>query len=297
MRLAITGATGLVGHFVVEEALAAGDAVLTLARTPPAPGRFSAPVERARFDLTEDPPPLAGCDALIHLGFSHLPGRYRGGEGDDPEGFRRANLDGTLRLFEAARRDGVERILFLSSRAVYGDYPPGTRLTEQLPPRPDTLYGAVKLQAEQALAKMHAPGLATASLRATGVYGPPGPGQRHKWADLFEEFRDGRNIAPRVASEVHGADLAVAIRLLLTAPPDLLGGRSFNVSDMLLDRRDLLAELAALTGITTPLPDRGNAACVSRMTCTRLRSLGWQPGGIDRLRASLPAMLPPMPPP
>lgn len=294
MRLAVTGATGLVGQFVVEEALQRGDSVVALCRTPPAPGRFSSPVSRIGFDLAEDPPTLVGCDALIHLGLAHLPGRYRGGEGGDPEGFRRTNIDGTLRLFEAARRDGVRRILFLSSRAVYGSYPPGTPLAEDLAPLPDTLYGEVKLAAEEALVELHGPGLVTASLRATGVYGPPGPGQRHKWADLFEDFRDGKRVEPRVASEVHGADLAAALRLLLTVPPNVLRWRSYNVSDILLDRRDLLAELAALTGIRTALPERADAGLVSRMDCARLRSLGWQPGGMDRLRASLPAMLPAM---
>ena len=139
MRLAVTGATGLVGHFVVEEALCAGDQVVSLSRRAPQPGFFSAPVDHLPFDLTAAPPPLKGVDVLVHLAFLHTPGRYRGGEGDDPAGFCAANLDGTLRLFEAARAAGVPRVLFLSSRAVYGAYPPGTRLSDDLVPHPDTL--------------------------------------------------------------------------------------------------------------------------------------------------------------
>ncbi len=292
MRLAITGATGRVGRFIVEEALAAGDHVVSMTRTPPDHGAFSGPVSRIAYDLAGQPPALVGCDVLVHCAFQHVPGRYRGGEGKDPEGFRCANLDGTLRLFDAARRDGVRRILFLSSRAVYGDHPPGTRLDEDLPPRPDTLYGELKLEAEQALAALNGPGCATASLRATGIYGPAGPGQRHKWAQLFEDFRDGHPIEPRVASEVHGADLAAAIRLLLEVPAPVLAGRSYNLSDILLDRHDLLASVAALTGIPSPLPGRADASKVSVMSCTRLRSLGWQPGGFVRLRECLPGLLP-----
>ena len=286
MRLAVTGGTGLVGRFLVEEALAAGDSVLSLTRRPPAPGFFPEAVEHAAYDLTGAPPALDGVDALIHAGFSHVPGKYRGGEGDDPDGFLRANRDGTLRLFEAADRARVGRVIFLSSRAVYGDYPPGTELTEEMLPRPDTLYGQVKAEAEAALAAM-AGGV---TLRATGVYGPAGPGQRHKWADLFARFLAGAPIEPRRGTEVHGADLAAAVRLALAAPADRLGDGVFNVSDLLLDRRDLLAEVARATGCPHPLPAESEAA-VSVMRCDRLAALGWRPGGMARLRATLPALL------
>ena len=286
MRLAVTGGTGLVGRFLVEAAFAAGDRVTVLTRRPPNPGFFPGAVEHAAYDLTGPPPPLDGVDALIHAGFSHVPGKYRGGEGDDPEGFLSANRDGTLRLFEAAARAGVGRVIFLSSRAVYGDYPPGTALTEAMPPRPDTLYGEVKAEAEAALARL--PGGVT--LRATGVYGPAGPGQRHKWADLFARFLAGEPVEPRRGTEVHGADLAAAVRLALDASAEQLGDGVFNVSDLLLDRRDLLAEVARATGCPHPLPPASDAA-VSVMRCDRLAALGWRPGGMARLRASLPAML------
>jgi nucleoside-diphosphate-sugar epimerase len=283
VKLAVTGGTGLVGRFLVEEALAAGDAVTVLTRKPPAAGVFSATVAHLPYDLSGAAPPLDGFDALVQAGFSHVPGRYRGGEGDDPAGFLRANRDGTLRLFEAAARSGVGRVVFLSSRAVYGDYPPGTQLTEAMTPRPDTLYGEVKAEAEAAL-------VGGVSLRATGVYGPAGPGQRHKWADLFDAYLRGEPIGPRRGTEVHGTDLAAAVRLTLETPRDRLGEGIFNVSDILLDRHDLLAEVARLTVCPHPLPAHSDAP-VSAMRCDRLRMLGWRPGGMARLRASLPAML------
>ena len=291
MKLAITGATGLVGRFVAEEGLAAGDTVLSLSRSAPRPGFFSGPVMHEAFDLHGAPPNLEGVDALVHLAFHHAPGRYRGGEGDDPDGFRRANLDGSLRLFETARRYGVCRVLFLSSRAVYGDYPEGTHLHEGLAPHPDTLYGEIKFLAEQALAELHGSGFAAASLRATGIYGPPGPGQQHKWEGLFRDFLYGAAIAPRVATEVHGADLARAVRLLLTVSSEELSGKAFNLSDLVLDRHDLLAQVARLAGSEWPLPPRADATQVSEMDCGRLRALGWEPGGEAQLIESLPAMI------
>ncbi|QQA43154.1 NAD-dependent epimerase/dehydratase family protein [Pelagovum pacificum] len=275
MKIALTGATGLVGRFILNEALAAGDDVLALGRT--APGDASSFRD---WSLDGPAPDLCGIDVLIHAALLHKPGRYRGGEGDDPDGFRRANVDGTARLFEAAARAGVTRILFLSSRAVYGPKPPGAPLSEDTACRPDTLYGQVKLEGERLLAESGVPGT---SLRATGVYGA---GWANKWRELFEAFARGDQTAPRVGSEVHGKDLAHAIRLLLDTPP-AEAPPICNVSDVLLDRQDLLADWAGVTGQSGRLPERADASAFNEMTTDPLTALGWRPGGRDRLRDTL----------
>ena len=279
MRIALTGATGLVGPFVHARLVRDGHEVSVLGRRP---------VRGARhlpFSLDGVVPDLSGCDALIHLALDHLPGRYRGGEGKDAAGFRARNLDGTRRLFDAARTAGVGRVAFLSSRAVYGALPPGTSLSEETPCRPDTEYGRVKFGGEAALAET---GIPATSLRATGVYGPAPDGRAHKWAELFDDFLAGRAIAPRVATEVHGDDLAAAVALALgtPAPPPVL-----NVSDIVLDRRDLLAMVGAVRGVDLPLPDRADPTRLNVMETGRLRALGWRPGGLDALRRSIPRMI------
>lgn len=262
MKVAVTGATGLVGRFITEALLTAGHEVIVLGRRP---------VQGAAFlPFTLGEVPRLDADALVHAAFRHEPGRYRGGEGDDPEGFRAANLDGSLRLLRAFQG----RSIFLSSRAVYGNYPHGTVLREDMAPRPDTLYGEVKAAVEAE---------ATVSLRATGVYGP---GTGHKWQELFADFLQAAPIAPRVATEVHGADLAAAVLTVLHR-----GQGIFNVSDLVLDRRDLLAEVAVVTGCANPLPARADRSTLGIMDCSRLKALGWRPGGWGRLIASLPALL------
>lgn len=276
MKIALTGATGLVGRFIAAGAEAAGHQVTRLTRRP-GPGDLP-------YDLSAAPPDLSGHDALIHCAFDHLPGRYRGGEGDDPEGFAIRNRDGSLALFEAAKTARVKTALFLSTRAIYGDYPAGTLLTEALEPRPDTLYGAVKWEVEQGLAALTSDSFRPASLRATGVYGP---GPDHKWTTLFADYRAGKPIPPRVATEVHGADVAQACLAILKARAT----GPFNCSDLTLDQHDLLMEVQRLTGIGHAPPPRADASKVSAMDCTRLGGLGWHPGGWDRLRADLPAMI------
>lgn len=285
MRVAVTGATGQVGSAIAAYLLAQGHAVTTLGRRP----ALLRGATHHPYDLTGPPPDLKGMDALVHAAFSHIPGRYRGGEGDDPAGFRALNLDGTLRLFARARDCGVGRILFLSSRAVYGDYSAGTALDDGLHARPDTLYGRIKAEAEDALFAMAHSGLDVANLRATGVYGPT----VQKWADLFAAFDRGETVSPRVGTEVHADDLAAAVDILLRAEAKALRPATFNVSDILLDRHDLLATYADLTGRTGTLPDRANPNGVCVMRTERLTRLGWKPRGPDGLRPTLQALISP----
>ncbi|MFV0291963.1 MAG: NAD-dependent epimerase/dehydratase family protein [Paracoccus sp. (in: a-proteobacteria)] len=268
MKIAITGGAGLVGRFIVNEAIASGDQVSVLTRQPPEPGFFNGPVERLSYDLAGEIPDLSGFDAVVHAAFDHVPGRYRGGEGADPEGFLARNLTGTIRLFRATERVGA-RLIFMSSRAVYGSR--SGHLTEDIECRPDTLYGQAKFVAEQALLETGQPAMI---LRATGVYGQAGPGQRHKWADLFDDFEAGRKIRPRAGTEVHGDDLAAAVRLGLTGADGV-----FNLSDLLLDRWKLLTEWQRVTGISGRLPAMADSSSHGQMSTERLCRIGWRPGG------------------
>lgn len=286
MRVLVTGATGIVGRFIVEALTARGHAVMAMGRTPPARGFFSGPVDFVSGDLEPAhaaPDLFAGVDGFVHAAFHHAPGKYRGGEGDDPETFRRLNVDGSIALFEAAKRAGVGRAVFLSSRAVYGVQPPGAVLTEETEPHSDTLYGAAKLDVERALAAMADDAFLPVSLRVTGIYGPAGPERAHKWAGLFADHEAGKPISPRVGTEVHGDDMAAAVALMLegdaAAIRAALPGPVFNVSDILLDRRDLLAEYDRLTGCDRPLPARADASAYNAMDCRRLAGLGWKPRG------------------
>ena len=260
MHVLVTGGTGQVGRFVVAALREGGHRVTLLGRGPGA----------HPWSLADSRPRLPAADALVHAALDHVPGAYRGGEGGDPARFRRLNVDGTRALFEAA---GGMRIVFLSSRAVYGDHRRGETLHEDDPPAPDSLYGAVKLAGEQAL------GGRGAALRATGVYG----GDPHKWEGIIADWRTGAAVAPRIGTEVHGHDLAAAVRLVLER--DARG--VFNVSDLLLDRHDLFARLGALSGCPHPPPPRAEGPPPGVMATDRLRALGWTPGGEARLQAFL----------
>ena len=270
MKLLITGSSGYVGGFIAADAKRNGDEIIHLSRTTPATGQWIS------FDLSRPTPKLPSADALIHCAFDHIEGHYRGGEGDDAKGFLVRNLEGSLNLFKAAKAAGVPKIILLSSRAVYDGYPASTRLVETLPLNPTTLYGQMKWELEKSLKSL---GLIDISFRATGVYGQSIPGGPHKWADLFAGFEQGKAIEPRAGTELHGEDLAAASRLALTLPATQIAGKAFNLSDIMVDRHELLTRYAKHKGIDWPRPKAVSNVEKVEMDCTNFKKLGWTPRG------------------
>lgn len=288
-RSVVSGATGLIGRGVVERLLAEGHQVVVAGRRPPPAGYFSGPVSFSPDTLDPDEDHTATferADNFIHAALDHLPGRYRGGEGDDPQGFIRLNRDGTLARFRAAKAAGVRRIVFFSTRAVYGGQPAHAVLTEQTVPAPNSLYGEIKLACERGLAEICDGTMRGVSLRVTGVYGPPPPGRRHKWADLIEGHLAGKPQPSRSGTEVHSDDVAWAVMLALGVPlahPHEV----LCVSDLIVDHADILAIANDAAGCTVPLPLRADTAMVHPMDAGKLRRIGWRPGGARLLDASV----------
>lgn len=275
MIVLVSGGTGRVGRHIVAELSALGHQVIIGSRQPAKVS--SAPARRLLLNPAHDAAPaFDGVDAFVHAALLHVPGRYRGGEGDDPAGFVGANLDGSIALFEAAKRAGVSRAVFLSSRAVY-DGIEARELHETMTEshRPASLYGRVKLDCENALSSLSGRGFTGCSLRVTGVYDALSPG---KWDELITNYLDGRPIAARAGTEVHGHDVAAAVGLILEAQEsDLETG--FNVSDILAETNDILAIAQALSGLPPRSGLLADRNAVAVMATDRIEALGWKPGG------------------
>jgi dihydroflavonol-4-reductase len=112
----VTGATGFVGWHVARKLLARGERVRALVRDP-ARLRELEDVDGFQGDL-RDPESLAraveGCGVVYHVAAD-----YRLWMRDPAEMFR-SNVDGTRNLFEAARRTGIERVVYTSTVGCIG---------------------------------------------------------------------------------------------------------------------------------------------------------------------------------
>ena len=82
------------------------------------------------------------------------------------------NVNGVLNVLNAAKKTGVEKVIFASSSSVYGDTPTLPK-REDMPRIPISPYGVAKLACESYMQVYHhVYGLKTVSLRYFNVYGP-----------------------------------------------------------------------------------------------------------------------------
>jgi UDP-glucose 4-epimerase len=90
----------------------------------------------------------------------------------DPLGANLSNVNGTLHVLEAARRAGVQRVVYASSSSVYGDRPDLPKREDQ-PPSPVSPYAVSKAAGEQyAAVWQRLYGVETIGLRYFNVFGP-----------------------------------------------------------------------------------------------------------------------------
>lgn len=90
----------------------------------------------------------------------------------DPEKNYRVNVEGTKNVIRAALENKVERVVFASSAAVYGD-PVELPVREDAPLKPLSPYGESKLEAERLIdEELRGTGIDFAILRFANVYGP-----------------------------------------------------------------------------------------------------------------------------
>jgi uronate dehydrogenase len=108
--------------------------------------------------LSEVEAALDGAQGVVHLGGHSVEGSW--------DTILNANIIGCYNLFEAARRRGVERVVFASSNHAIGFYPRQRRIGTHDPVRPDSRYGVSKAFGE-ALGALYAykHGLRVTSIR------------------------------------------------------------------------------------------------------------------------------------
>jgi len=249
----VTGATGALGPSVVHALDAAGYRVRTLALSAPAPGALPPTVELRSGDITERASvqaAMAGVAAVVHMAaLLHIVNPPPALRGD----YQRVNVEGTAHVVEAARQQGVARLVLFSTIAVYGKGRP-TLVNEASPPAPDTFYGATKLAAEEiVLGAQRGDGQPLGVvLRLAAVYGAHVKGN---YARLLHALARGRFVPIGAGTNrrtlVYEQDVAAAVLLALrqAAAP----GRVYNVTDgQCHTMQTILAAMCAALGRRPP---------------------------------------------
>jgi UDP-glucose 4-epimerase len=106
---------------------------------------------------------LVGCEAVIHFAGKSLVGESV----EKPELYHHVNVDGTANLLDAMAIHGIDKIVFSSSAATYGQ-PVDDPITEESVAAPTNPYGASKLAIDKMIT---ARGISAISLRYFNVAG------------------------------------------------------------------------------------------------------------------------------
>ncbi len=223
MLLALTGATGFIGQYLLRELPKRGHRVRALLRRPAAlPPQTAGAIIGDLARPQNMSAALEGVDAVIHSA-----GPPHGMSGIPEDDYRLLNTEATINLARAARRAGAKRFVFLSSIRAQCGPTADSILTEASEPKPTDAYGKSKLAAERGLAELD---LDWVSLRAVLVYGP---GVKGNMAQLIQLARSPfplplASLAAR-RSLLALENLATAIETVLAAPGTLR--RAFIAAD------------------------------------------------------------------
>lgn len=295
MHIAVTGATGFLGRYIVRELIACGHTCRCWHR--PSSDRSGMDgagrsIDWVAGDLS-NPASMVDlvtrCDAVVHAALYRPGVGFRGQEGDLAI-FVERNLLGTIRLIEAARAAGAGRSVFISTCAVHEVILTDRKLDEAHPLWPTSHYGAHKAAIEKFIhAYGFGQGYDVCALRPTGIYGAAWPANRSKWYDLVQQVKRGEHISSaRGGKEVHASDVAKAVRILLTAPGT--AGEAYNCYDRYISEQEVASIAKRLTRSSSRI-ELLNQGPKNQIDTSKLRSSGMEFGGERLLEATINELL------
>jgi nucleoside-diphosphate-sugar epimerase len=295
MLIAVTGGTGFLGRYILRELANQGHRLRCWYR--PASDRSGLEDIAGSIDWQQgqlgDPTAaralVQGADAVVHaaLEWERAGDRRTSGDANLVE-FLEKNLMGALRLFIEARTAGVGRFIFISTCAVHEVILPNRPLDETHPCWPTKHYGAHKAALEKFV---HSYGLGQGwpicALRPTGIYGVHHPISASKWYGLVGAVVRGEAIrSERGGKEVHAADVARAVDLLLRVEANQMAGQAFNCYDMYIADQHVAQLAKEISGRRSAIADL-NRGPKNQIQTGKLRALGMTFGSEKLLRQTV----------
>ncbi|EXI67184.1 MAG: UDP-glucose 4-epimerase [Candidatus Accumulibacter adjunctus] len=283
MRIALTGASGMLAGACLRHLAARGDQIVALGRgdgaahAPLPPGVVRRTTDYGLADLR---PLLRDVEAVIHLG------ALRANAAADRSGcwpYFEANVRSTENLLIAARANGVRSFCLASSIAVYGrDHPRPWRESDL--PAPQSPYGISKLACEHLLA-LHGEqaGMRVVALRLAQIVGDDRNRQQGMLLQFIARARRQQSLplwgsGAAARDLVYVEDVARAVVLALDSEHasgvhNIGGERAFSNLEVAQTINQVFGNPAGLV-LDATRPDEAGSQF---MNCERARrQLGWQ---------------------
>lgn len=292
MKIAVTGGTGFLGRYILRELAKEGHELRAWKRsTSDISGLDDLSVEWVEGGLRSPEsiePLIKGVDAVVHAALERPRGwNFRQSGNENLHDFAMTNLIGSLDLM-AHSSGQVDRFIFISTCAVHEVILDDRSLDETHPVWPTSHYGAHKAALEAFVSSFgHGQNLPICALRPCGIYGVAHPVSDSKYYDLVGEVIANRKIeSGRGGKEVHAADVAKAVGLLLQAPAEAITGQAFNCCDGYVSEEHVAEIAKEISGSKSEI-QRSNRGPKHQIDTTKIRKLGMQFGGEGLLRQTI----------
>lgn len=249
MKIAITGLSGFLGHYVAKKLFEKDVQMQALVRSTSNISHLKGYGKKITFvqgDLGDRETLkkfVQDSDVVIHMAYERNGAGFHEAANKDFRRFLDVNLSGSLELLNASEQHGVRQFIFTSSCAVYGYIFPDIKLDEQHPLVPDSNYGAYKAAVEAfchsySLSK----GINTTVFRPVGIYGIDPKLAHSEWYDLIKNIKNGIDVEVVGGGKVvNVTDVAHAIDLAIDNKD--ASGKVYNLSDFYVDNM-AIAEMA-----------------------------------------------------
>lgn len=237
MHVLVTGGAGYVGSQLVPALLEAGNTVTVLDWFLFEPRQFDEPLQGLNCvvgdvrDEEKVKEALDHADAVIHLAaISNDPTSEL-----NPSVTWEINFEASCRLADLAKQAGVKRFINASSASVYG-IKEQERVTEDLPPSPETIYGRSKTESEAYILGCSDDTFIATSVRPATLSGYA-PRMR---LDLTVNILTHQAVCKGLLNVFGGSqyrpnlavsDMVRAYLMLLTIPDEKIAGRTFNLCE------------------------------------------------------------------
>jgi nucleoside-diphosphate-sugar epimerase len=241
MKIAITGLSGFLGHYVAKKLFERDVHIKALVRRSSNTSHLKDYEEKITFvhgDLGDKGTLkkfVQGSDIVIHMAYERNGAGFHDSANKDLKRLLDVNLSGSLELLDASKQSGVKQFIFTSSCAVYGYIFPDIKLDEQHPLIPDSNYGAYKSSVE---AFCHSYFLSksinTTIFRPVGIYGIDPNLAHSEWYDLIKNIKNGVDVEVVGGGKVvHVEDVAHSIDLAIDNKE--AAGKVYNLVDFYVD--------------------------------------------------------------
>ena len=245
MKIAITGLTGFLGHYVAKKLFERDVHIQALIRDSSNILHLQDYQKKITFhkgDLTDKETLkkfVQGADVVIHMAYERQGATFHEAANRDIKRFVEANLLGSIELLDASKQAGIKQFIFISSCAVYGRIFPHIKLDELHPLLPDSNYGAHKASVE---AFCHAYYLSktfdTAIFRPVGIYGQNPHLAHSAWYNIVKDIKHGCNVEVSNGGKVvYVGDVVQAIVLAIGNKE--AAGKIYNLVDFYVDNMSI----------------------------------------------------------